>query len=321
NLLNVKKGTLVYICQDCGQHFPKVYFYKKHMKEVHKKEPFSCKPCGVEFHLSKKYINHILRSHHGLSYKQLWNVRTTECEDCEVMIQTNNVARHKQVCPRNKDVVKPFQCDICEKAFFYISQLKEHKGSHNQENDFECDICHKKYKHAKGLDTHMKYYHLKLKKMRECKTCHLKLSSEALLQRHYHEKPECVTNETELKNYTCSGCGKVFFAYQSLVQHEAQIHSIGAKRVTCEICGKSYNIEKGLRAHIKVAHQRQLKCVFCEKRFGRKNQLEAHLNTHTNTKPFKCDICEVGFAHSGTLYRHRKGKAHLEKQKEMTPIM
>ncbi|CAH1792430.1 unnamed protein product, partial [Owenia fusiformis] len=319
-ILCVENGTLVFICQECGLHLKTVYYYRKHMERVHEKKPFQCKPCGRQFDIRNKYSEHILRWHHGVSYNQLWNVAKTVCEYCGKMIPTLRFSAHKKACPKNKDLVKPFQCDICAKTFFKNHSLKAHKESHTEGNNFECNNCRKKFKTARILEKHIRYIHLKLMKIIECKVCHLRLNSKARLQRHYHENPECVTNETVLDTYSCLDCKKIFFCRPRLVEHQARVHSIGGKKVTCDLCDKSYNLIKDLKAHMRLAHQKHFKCPFCEKKFGHKYHMENHKKVHTKTKPYKCDICEVSFTHQGTLHSHRKGKPHLKRQKQLTSL-
>ena len=54
--------------------------------------------------------------------------------------------------------IKPFQCDICEKAFNQKPNLKNHKLIHSDVRSFTCEICNKIFKQQTGLFQHKKIH-------------------------------------------------------------------------------------------------------------------------------------------------------------------
>ncbi|AFM97966.1 hypothetical protein EHEL_030690 [Encephalitozoon hellem ATCC 50504] len=44
----------------------------------------------------------------------------------------------------------------------------------------------------------------------------------------------------------------------------------------------------------------------CEKSFSRKSKLNDHLNTHTNNRPYRCDMCEKSYMKNSHLSVHKK---------------
>ena len=46
---------------------------------------------------------------------------------------------------------KPFECNICDKKFKTLHELKKHKLWHSGEKPFDCDICGKKFVTNSGL--------------------------------------------------------------------------------------------------------------------------------------------------------------------------
>lgn len=66
--------------------------------------------------------------------------------------------------------------------------------------------------------------------------------------------------------------------------------------------GRKENIKSHIQTHL---GDRQYKCDKCQKPFVRGHDLKRHLKTHTGKKPFVCD-CGAGFARQDALTRHRQ---------------
>ncbi|XP_030055085.1 zinc finger protein 438 isoform X2 [Microcaecilia unicolor] len=48
------------------------------------------------------------------------------------------------------------------------------------------------------------------------------------------------------------------------------------------------------------------KCHVCNHNFQFKHHLQAHMNTHTNRRPYNCRLCRKAYMHSGSLSTHMK---------------
>lgn len=49
-------------------------------------------------------------------------------------------------------------------------------------------------------------------------------------------------------------------------------------------------------------------CLYpeCNKRFGRKYNIQSHIQTHLSDRPYRCDVCRAGFVRQHDLRRHEK---------------
>lgn len=93
-----------------------------------------------------------------------------------------------------------------------------------------------------------------------------------------------------------------------------------SKRLKCEYegCSKSYCSSFNLKRHIELIHLgvKKFKCSFCSRFLSSKQNLLDHLNIHTGSKPYICEIpsCSQAFRQLSQYYIHRK--LHSEADQE-----
>lgn len=108
---------------------------------------------------------------------------------------------------------KLFICLVCNRGFPRMSQLEEHKASHQPFKPFRCLECGKSFTQKTRLKTHQSV--------------------------HTGERP-----------FSCKICGKMFSRQDNCLRHE-RFHS-GLKPYSCGQCGKSFTVLGNLKIHQEI---------------------------------------------------------------------
>ncbi|XP_040037368.2 uncharacterized protein LOC120822079 [Gasterosteus aculeatus] len=108
------------------------------------------------------------------------------------------------------------------------------------------------------------------------------------------------------KAHLCGVCGKSLSDYRSLTRHK-MTHS-GERPHSCQTCGRRFKLPGTLRQHEKIhaARERSHLCDVCCKMFLTSKQLQIHLRTHSEEKPYRCGECGRGFTTKGPLTIHMR---------------
>ncbi|KAK0786367.1 Metallothionein expression activator [Friedmanniomyces endolithicus] len=73
-----------------------------------------------------------------------------------------------------------------------------------------------------------------------------------------------------------------------------------------EGCGRRFGRKENVRAHVQThLGDRQFMCNLCDKTFVRQHDLKRHIAIHSDNRPFVCP-CGTGFARHDALTRHRQ---------------
>ncbi|XP_029970105.1 zinc finger protein 571-like [Salarias fasciatus] len=124
-----------------------------------------------------------------------------------------NILRAKRPTNVWRSSHKLFMCSVCNKGFLRLSQLEEHKASHQAVKPFRCLECGKSFTQKTRLKTHQSV--------------------------HTGERP-----------FSCKICGKMFSRQDNCLRHE-RFHS-GTKPYSCKQCGKSFTVQGNLKIHQEI---------------------------------------------------------------------
>ncbi|XP_061836970.1 uncharacterized protein [Nerophis lumbriciformis] len=169
-------------------------------------------------------------------------------------------------CSKKKTRQKCFTCSICDKSFYYKSNLSRHRWTHSKEKPFSCPVCAKSFSHKSNLTRH-------------------------------------ALTHTGEKHFSCSVCGDKF-AYSYTLARHMRTHT-GEKPFVCSVCGQSYSQKSNMVAHMKThSGEKPFSCSICGRRFSQKVNMASHLATHAVEKPFRCSVCGKSFCYQKSLTAH-----------------
>ncbi|XP_018518661.1 zinc finger protein 436 isoform X2 [Lates calcarifer] len=192
---------------------------------------------------------------------------------------------------------KTDDCHICGESFLSMLSLNEHVAAHSGERPYKCNVCTTAFALKVSLENHQKLH--EGAKLHKCYTCHKVFELKEQLKAHRR-------THTNKKTHLCGVCGKSLSDYRSLSRHK-MTHS-GERPHSCQVCGRSFKLPGTLRQHEKIHtdRERSYLCDVCCKMFLTSKQLQIHMRTHTNEKPYHCGECGKGFTTKGPLTIHMR---------------
>ena len=253
----------LYECETCKIGLSSASELKFHVREDHENftiyKGYSCKFCNEHFEYWPGLLHHIGEIHEGTTKEEIKtesdeNVHEGNKKDNNIV---NNETENTKMDPKKiTRKQKKKKCPKCEKLL--VNRVNRHLISCTGEDVdkdkvHKCDICEKSYSKLGNLKIHMSNTHdVKMKEENgnltekvQCDQCEKTFSTNERLKNHVkfvHEK----AGET-----FCDLCGKAFSRYKTLETHKRIVHE-GKKDHICEFCQKSFSVRSNLVQHIKM---------------------------------------------------------------------
>ncbi|XP_059618634.1 zinc finger protein 771 [Phlebotomus argentipes] len=291
---------------------------------------FSCQDCLCDM-LDYLYANDIVvsaehRTHlKGLSkilqVQELYNLLCEDdCEEPEQLIK-------EDLDPTETKTAPQVQQDVQEGG-------NRSRGA--QSRMHSCNGCKFKCYKAQDMVAHL---HVCESAATRCSLCDAECSSLTDLRTQH------LPRHDDVKPFFCTECPSRFSTRTGLAYHRPK-HS-SATPFICDLCGKGFKWKQGLTSHFLVhTKEKKLLCDVCGFSTGRlktlkvhksshtevlwrcsvagcthssrsKDNLRLHLTTHSNEKPFVCEVCGFRFRHNKNLKRH--AFLHLPKKLYQCP--
>ena len=133
--------------------------------------------------------------------------------------------------------------------------------------------------------------------MPRCPVCDAPFTSSTELQAHVklHES----STESE-----CRSCHSIFATQHTLNAHVQ--HSLRNKENKCCQCGQVFGTVSELKVHLRIHSAQPYFCSKCDMRFEESSGLNEHIESHINTKRYRCAYCGHPFLSRRLLLEHRQ---------------
>merc|ERR1712112_414155 len=215
-----------------------------------------------------------------------------------------------------------WECDLCQKQYGCIKELKEHE---KKEHEWKCDECKNQYVCINELDKHLKKEHGV--KKHGCKECRKRF--ESLEEAIVHMKncficDFCDYGSTESRKdfefhmkrrhnkncYTCEQCSNWYRSREDLDGHKRRRHSKECekkfeslnKAIWCIMCRKTFESQEELRVHEENCESGWYKCKQCNIWCSSREDLEEHKREECK----QCKQCNIWCSSREDLEEHKR---------------
>ncbi|KAL0831784.1 hypothetical protein ABMA28_001322 [Loxostege sticticalis] len=214
------------------------------------------------------------------------NGRCYVCTVCKKRFHARSQVAYHAYCNGQR---KPFQCPECNKSFATHSHFKYHMRVHRNERTYACEVCGDSFFQMSKLQRH-KLKHTKEKKF-VCVQCNKAFNNLSALRKHE-------LTHTEVRPFACAICGRRFRDSSNYRKHVAKHDD---KKCTC---GRGCSMCVATAAVTPQLERRAHQCPRCPRAFHSRKDMRRHQAVHTDSKPFRCKVCNRRFRRKDNLERH-----------------
>ncbi|XP_041988909.1 zinc finger protein 660-like isoform X2 [Aricia agestis] len=217
------------------------------------------------------------------------DMRQYTCTLCKKTFHARSQVIYHAYCNGQR---KPYQCPECEKSFAAHSHFKYHMRVHRNERTYACDVCGDSFFQMSKLQRH-KLKHTKEKKY-ACSQCNKAFNNVTSLRKH-------TLTHTEERPHACAVCGRRFRDSSNYKKHVLK-HGYNPEKPCA--CGGGAGGCAECESRARRAQGRAHQCPRCPQAFHSRKDMRRHAAVHSDSKPFRCKVCNRRFRRKDNLERH-----------------
>jgi len=199
-------------------------------------------------------------------------------------------------------VMKLYPCDICNKTFKRLADMKRHKQTHVARTRYSCDQCDFSAFETSRLNRHIQLRHITEAediKPYPCDQCSRSFNDKTSLNRHIDSSHTGIV-------HPCIQCGKVFKRTNDLKTHEKKHEGI---LYPCDQCEFSSTAPELLKRHKQRIHEeKKFQCDHCPYTGSTSGNLKLHIESRHLGIRYPCAQCGFQASSKRRLVTHKEAK-------------
>lgn len=222
-------GERPFGCKYCDKRFYDRHQQQRHTERHFRDQECSCEICGETFPGAKKRDQHKVEQHlsgpeleaflarksRQRSYKKPAVLKDKKCPfaGCDYVANTYGAMYvHKRT--KHQPVHK---CELCNKSYAFLNQLRVHMALHTGEKPYQCEICGRSFRRGFSYKEHMEMHNPEASY--NCPTCNKSFKRPRYLQAH-------VLTHTAVRKFSCEICGSCYKTNGELKKHTKNKHGL-----------------------------------------------------------------------------------------------
>lgn len=257
---------------------------------------------GIEDMIDIDEVKIEVRTDDDVEFKSLHIPTQSSVDNCQVINKNQLISGIPSIS---------MQCKTC----LTISRTKEQHHNTHESKSYECNMCKDSFTNPQVL-SRQEIITKRYKFLQE-NPLHKKIPTEEKCGKIETNKEHCTTDIVE---YSCSECNKVFNRHSSLSNHMKTHKSSFSKEETIDLEDEEHSNDNDddtdfsastattdqlSKVKAKTVGDEQWKCAVCDKIFENKKNLNHHQRYHA-TKKHLCSICEKPFINRFIMKRHEQ---------------